>query len=53
MFKMIFVNAGLALALVHLAVAVSNVERRTGSPKYNVLVTDKVSTEARDVRRPC
>lgn len=37
------VNAGLALVLVYLAEASLNPERRTISPKYNVLVTDKVS----------
>ena len=43
MLKMIFVNAGLALALAYLAEAAPNPERRTNVPKYNVIVTDKVS----------
>ncbi|KAI7382809.1 hypothetical protein KC336_g18511 [Hortaea werneckii] len=38
---MIFVNAGLALALAYLAEAAPNPERRTNVPKYNVIVTDK------------
>ncbi|KAI6788799.1 hypothetical protein KC363_g7632 [Hortaea werneckii] len=38
--KMLFVNAGLALVLAYLAEAAPNPERRTVTPKYNVLVTD-------------
>ncbi|KAI7474671.1 hypothetical protein KC357_g5115 [Hortaea werneckii] len=48
---MLSVNAGLALVLAYLAVAAPNPERRTVAPKYNVLVTDKVSNQIQDRKR--
>lgn len=49
-FKMISVTTGLALTLAYLTEAIPNVERRTSAPKYNVLITDKVSQETRGIR---